>query len=901
MGWVRDSRTAPTVLNFATADEVAAIKTHLPTKPILYKGEAGMKSVVTVAGDLPPEVTQSLTTRISDVHDEAIAFRRENVAILDDPYEMLAHEDQYVKLDLAQIVQNLFGKNLSDLNKGARVAVHTSLTRHMDKIILRRNTLQDIDVILAPRRLVKLKEVVMGWARDYQECAAQAARGQNVNTKLRENPLNTFIEKSRRLILKSRKTRSPTTLGVLGPSSARVQNPGQIELIPNGESFSDDDKKIIEFVWDTLLRLPLSMKRGRAASVGSMILRAVGAYPNMRLGRVMGRLFLQEIGTLPPWSEFSDERVYMPIPGRRGADVADHLFAQSEKVAVDLGFREEASHEPVPMVDRYKHLRKDWGDTEVFLIDSAGSTTLDDGISIEASDIEADAYWLHVHTAHPAAFFTPDHIFGKRSSHFGQSIYSSRAVYPMLPFSAATTMSIGRDKEVLTVSTLVLSSGEVKDIKVSLGIVHNTVRLDSSDVEAMDGEKAAEQALLIVGPNAFGRHGPPLPTLDDINQHGETLKKMRDLVRRRARHRQQSVPDAPSFWRPTSVLDHSISSIEDWDKSRLFESYQFAGDPSIKISGSRGPEYVRVSDDLLNIGLVEGSMILAGESLGRWLTDRNVPAIYNGATTSEEWPLWRLNKADKYDDFTAAVATISSTPIPHPYMAVKEYCRVTSPLRRFADLINQWQTTSILDHEASNTSTPTDPQPTETTADPSTPRTDLMFTKPEIDAWISSHLETQKAINTLNVSSYNHWTLQALFRAHHFRAAALPPLFDVQVFISRVRSSKDREESGMKGVLWPFKITASFLKSEERFEDKCARGQFLPCRIMTVDVMKQEVRVRAVAGPSWEMTQNDEKGWVVKSEDGDGDGRGGGDGGKEANGENAEGKADSERVEEATA
>ena len=893
MGWLQGITINTTVPSFATADEVAAIKQHLPTKPILYESEAGMNSVVTVTGDLPRELTEPLTTRISNLLDEAIKFRRENVAILDDPYEVLAHEDQYVKLDIADVVRRLFDKDLSDLNEGAQVAVHHSLTRHLDKIIIRMNKVQDTEVILTPRHLVKKTEQVVGWARDYQECAALAARGQNMNKQLRENPLNAFIERARRLILKSRKTRSPTTLGVLGPSSARVQTPGEIELISNGETFSDDDKKIIEFIWDTLLRLPISVKKSRTMSISSMILRAVGAYPNMRLSRTMGRLFLQELGTIPPWSEFSDEKVTLPIPGRRGADVADQLFEESERLAVDLGFRQETSNEPVPMIDRYKHLRKDWGDMEVFLIDSPDSTTLDDGISIEASDVEADAYWLHVHTAHPAAFFEPDHVFGKRSSHFSQSIYSSRAVYPMLPFSAARTMSIGPKKEVLTISTLILSSGEVKNIKVSLGIVHNTIRLDASDVLVLGGNKTYEQALLIVGPDVFGRRDP-LPILADIKHHEETLKKMLALVRQRAQHRQRSVPDAPSFWRPTSRSDHSVSSIEDWDASRLFESYQYAGDPSIKISGSRGPTHVRVSDDLLNIGLVEGSMVLAGETLGRWLCERNIPAVYNGATTSEEYPLWRLNKADKYDDISAAVAVTSSTPIPHAYMALNEYCRVTSPLRRFTDLVNQWQITSALDREASNTSTPVNPQVTEATDDPPTSRTDLTFTKSEIDTWISSHLATQSAINTLGAASYTHWALQALFRAHHFRAAPLPTLFDCQVYAMRVRSSSDREESGIKGVLWPFKITANFLKSEEGFEERCARGQFLPCRIVTVDVMKQEVRVRAVGGPSWELTQYDEKGWVVRS--GDGDKRPDGEGDEvkggvgKADGESAEGE-----------
>jgi len=75
-------------------------------------------------------------------------------------------------------------------------------------------------------------------------------------------------------------------------------------------------------------------------------------------------------------------------------------------------------------------------------------------------------------------------------------------------------------------------------------------------------------------------------------------------------------------------------------------------------------------------------MILANSTWGRWLDDLGVPAIYRSQASLAPGVKVRMG----------------TKALPHAGMGVAQYCWATSPLRRYVDLVNQWQIIAAARH-----------------------------------------------------------------------------------------------------------------------------------------------------------------------------------------------------------
>jgi hypothetical protein len=172
----------------------------------------------------------------------------------------------------------------------------------------------------------------------------------------------------------------------------------------------------------------------------------------------------------------------------------------------------------------------------------------------------------------------------------------------------------------------------------------------------------------------------------------------------------------------------------------------------------------------------------------------------------------------------------SSTPIPHVAGNVEHYLRLTSPLRRYNDLLNQWQADAYLKAEAEN----------KEVAYPFSLRQvqDLIpfFNEHQMEAFFARNNETVS------------WFLRALFRAFHFKEAELPEIWDVQISkVARKKYSDD--DSRIRGVLLPFKIQVKLLESPEKWEAHTKLGSYLPVKLEMVNLSEVSVSCRAV-GPA---------------------------------------------------
>lgn len=122
-------------------------------------------------------------------------------------------------------------------------------------------------------------------------------------------------------------------------------------------------------------------------------------------------------------------------------------------------------------------------------------------------------------------------------------------------------------------------------------------------------------------------------------------------------------------------------------------------------------------------------MILANSHWGGWLAEHNVPAIYRSQASLAPGVKVRMG----------------TKALPHAGMGVSQYSWATSPLRRYVDLVNQWQIIACVRHGR-----------TAALAAPFKPRDATLF------SIISSFDAAYTAYNDFQHAIERYWTLRWL-------------------------------------------------------------------------------------------------------------------------------------------
>ncbi|KIW19047.1 hypothetical protein PV08_03337 [Exophiala spinifera] len=842
-----DTRCAPVCKSFASEEELRYIKKHLPVKHLDMRTD-GIDEIPVVrsfAGDIPHDDGAALMQRVATLVDSVLDFRRSNIDILDSLYERIAHPEAYRTLTYVEIYAELFNTSSDNVPFEAEMAIYlqTKKTSTLMRAYSAGSTTARVSII--PRKAAASFDQVCAWAREYQEAAAEAALGKNVSSLLARNPLTKFIEKARGLILQSRDLRSPTTIGSLGPSSIKPATGRNVEAKESGVVFSEDDIKVLEFLWDCYARCPRPLHRNKNHSIGSLILRAIGAYPKLRLERKIGSLLLQELGVMAPWFETTDQHTAMPLAKRRGAEEIDTAFAESESMCEELGLSQNASH--ALLHDSLGHLREDLGAMSVFIVDSANTVVKDDGYSLEPHPDLPNTYWIHVHIAHPSAFFDPDHIFAKRARAVTRSYYTPTTVQQMLPGPLTESMSLDAGKPTTTISTLITESGEVLDIHVRPTRIHNTITMTHDEERALLGKpKSTRISYMVVGqPPRLNMLGPKYPTDDELQHlasHQPTLQKLEELAIARIKARRREVSEYIDLEILRPSLRTTIDYVEDYDPGRLFKSYHYVGDPAITVAHPHDLEISRTTDNEHIWPLTAMLMQLACESAGKWFGDRDIPAYFAGSSPQPGVSLSMLKNTGVFDlDRRLPRYINSASPIPHVYLDVASYVQCTSPLRRYTDLCVWWQADAYLRAVANGIIEPGE----------SASKIELPFKRSDIEASFSDMARFQRAEVTLARVPMYTWAVRALFRAFHFKEVKLPEVWDVVVVNRETPSTGVREDdTGIRGWLHPFRIPMWLLKSPEGWEKSVRPGSFMPVKLELVDLSAGIVYCKPVGAPS---------------------------------------------------
>ena len=600
------------------------------------------------------------------------------------------------------------------------------------------------------------------------------------------NPISTFVQKARVAIQQSRHTRPLSETGFIGPSSIRVDiesNRGMPYTEIEMQEFDFNEKIVIHYldVWATSSYVNFYTN---LASLGPMILRAVGLYEGLELDRSKGFTLLQELGVITPWENRTVYKLRrLNLPGH------DDGSGEASRMLSDASI-EAKEFEPK---DSMEGLRKDWGDMPVFCVDSAVTLERDDGISLELVENDPSLYWVHVHVANPSAFIGPESATARFAASLSESVYLPERKYPMLrPQVTRDHLGLANDRPCITFSAKISADGDILEKKVTPGIVRNVYFHTPQSVGQALGLPGANEerehvSILTVG----GRM--PSEAIDGLEQAGkavsdpEHIKILRKLLELgKAAHQKRVHAGAPDFYHTNRIESvHPtvyIGNRQNSKFSRIENQHirQFEGDPIISLQ--RTTEMYG-----LVAGMISDLMVIAGDVGASWCAERNIPIPYRGilrnlepASSPEDFKREILDpRVAKYGcpDMTdlrrymrlIGVTQVSDRPLEHFFIGLPAYCKATSPLRRHSDMYAHWQMEAAIRYEAA----------TSTSLIGSTDDSYLPFSRAQVQEYAVGAMHREWKVNQAKTSSRRHWVCQALFRARHFNEATLPETFEV--------------------------------------------------------------------------------------------------------------------------
>jgi len=820
---------------------------YMPTSP----GKAQPKGEVQVPTDLAAPV-QSVLQHMTE---EAERIYRANAPVLDTAYAVLADPNRTRMMTLAQIAKTLLAQNDTAWkpSPAALLAVRKSLNHNEFRFRsdMRSHRLTNVFAI-RPKNDVQVVETVHEWIREYREYLASSANRPLDPVRRRSkgaSHIEDFLEKTRRLIAISREDRDPNH-GILGPSSSRAWSNGDIKGIQFawGEPFTSTDKQIINFLQAWVLTGQFIGMSGLISACTSLVL-ATGCYPKgtiqnagsseaigNEIRRETGFLFLQEIGVISPFENrfLYDEQLMLPTV--RLSRNLELLNTKAELTRRNPDFR-----------DSMADLRRDWGTTTVYCIDDAGAQEIDDGISIERVHGDASEFWVHVHVANPTAFFDKTHTLSGLAAHMTETVYTPERSFPMLPsWATQGYFSMARNRPVLTFSSRINSSGRVLETKIQPGLVRNIISITPSDLSSLLGEQTThESRRLVVGGelpvNERGRQTPTVSAgqLQDLQDLYTAAQRLWDARREAGGVRIgggvsqvrvfESRSQAGITWNPPST-----------DRSRLMQ-----GDPIIDLTNSVPKSLIHFGMSTANI--VEEMMLMACSAAATWCTERNIPVMYRGtieppqseAMSPEELKTrYVIPHMEKHGEVPRGLAwrylaslgraIAHSAPLPHKIIGVPGYVKVTSPLRRFSDMIAHWQIEAAIRYEARSGKK-------FSAAELATgPRGILPFTQRQMQESIVTLSPRERIIAMTKRNSSRFWACLALLRAFHYKEAPLPAVF--RFWVRTIQDETRSYSKGAIGILPDYGLSANFTDTRavqvgDEWEVQLDRIDMFTCRI----------------------------------------------------------------------
>ena len=285
-----------------------------------------------------------------------------------------------------------------------------------------------------------------------------------------------------------------------------------------------------------------------------------------------------------------------------------------------------------------------------FSIDDSATTEIDDALSVQG--IGSGTVVFGVHIAAPGLAFAPDSKLDQVARDRLSTVYMPGHKLTMLPDVVVQTYTLLEGRECPAVSlyvsfdeaTLAVTATETRLERVAIAANLRHDKLDGIVTEAtLAGDAKADY--------------PFAAELGFAYRLARHLKAQREVVRGK--------PEI--FNRP----DYNFRLEDGAGNERRGEP---GGDERVSIT-------TRARGTALDLVVAE-AMILANSTWGGWIAQCGVPGIYRSQASLAPGVKVRMG----------------TKPAPHAGMGVAQYTWATSPLRRYVDLVNQWQIIACARH-----------------------------------------------------------------------------------------------------------------------------------------------------------------------------------------------------------
>jgi hypothetical protein len=820
--------------NFVDPEEVETIKPWLPNTDITEEMVNKLQSFD--IAQVPRNVGKPLIQKMATFWADADSAYQAAAVKMDNAHQLVAHKTKFSYASLPQIATRVLGDTIPTMEDGkfayhVLYALHRTIMqddlgfRPQAKQIMRGEGEYEINSLIEAAALKRIANQV----RSSRNARIAQRRGIKVDTSTRS--FDMFIKKARSVIDASRELRDFTEYGVLGPSKVELPEGSNIRVGEVAADFSPSDREWIYFLesWACLRSFHMN---STLSGIGSSILRAIGRYNDVPLDMTTAYTCLAELGVMPPWENQAAFELRLPYTSAR---VSAYFTTPSGIVK-----------------DTMAGLRKDWGDLRVYCIDDASASEIDDGISVELTD-NPDEYWVHIHTADPAAHLRPDSEAAQNAELLTMSVYLPDRKVPMLASEwVRSNLSLGPKKPCLTYSVKMNLAGETLDINVTPGFIRNVVYL-TKDVlhEAVFGSPPPAMTHIKVGKDTF-EEAPTRPLLqaeDVTSEQKADFKLFHKLYQVKEKIRTQK--GALKYF-PSGAEAHVSFGGAPWVKTKTWGA-RYHGDPTIQIAI---PPLNDQGIDLSQLGgnmILATMMLLANEASAQWCHARGIPVVnrispFNPAKEDplkfyreEVLPSCDENGYPKLEKAMAYLKLIgktqpSTTPGPHLGIGAEMTMQATSPLRRFGDLLNQWQIEAAIREEAR----------TGKSLIGNTKDDFLPYSKARIDALLPRLAEREAFIKQGQNKANREWILRYLVRAWKYGEDKLasPLLFYVR--------SVDPVTRKAGGIIPSIHAGGNMEIPEHMKADEVAIGDAFEVDIQHIDVYERSMALKSLRKISFE-------------------------------------------------
>ena len=308
---------------------------------------------------------------------------------------------------------------------------------------------------------------------------------------------------------------------------------------------------------------------------------------------------------------------------------------------------------------------------KAFSIDDSQTTEIDDALSL--SGLQSGEVTLGIHIAAPALCFQPGDPLDAVAKARLSTVYMPGHKITMLPSEVVDVFTLQEGKYAPALSLYITLDEDTLEIKRSLTVVEEVFIQANLRHDVL--EPWINNAWLEATERSKTLDSPPTALLnieDAQSQLGFLFRLAKQLKAKR-----EAVRGKPeNFNRP----DYQFRL----ESTHPGEPEDVPGKKALS-KGPKGDERVIITERQRGSALdliVAEAMILANSTWGQWMAEMSVPAIYRSQASM----------------LPGVKVRMGTKALPHAGMGVPCYAWSTSPLRRYTDLVNQWQLIACATH-----------------------------------------------------------------------------------------------------------------------------------------------------------------------------------------------------------